>query len=133
MGISDSSLAIKIGHILEAFQPRTLIIERPLEDCLSSFDTYMDGAGLHVDLDLAKAFAERALLNLSRWSSNPLVKTVKYDALRDYDTVAECLRWLLPDVEFVDLRFLMTLNIQAERTYALSRAQRPHSGWHMTP
>ena len=130
IGISDSGLATQLGRILEELKPRTIIVERPLEDALLSFQKFAAGK-LHVDEKYCRRFAEIALAEIWKYSHHPLVKVVEFAALDDYDTMLDAMNWLLPGQEFPDLKALMTFNIQAKASEVERTSGLPHTNWHL--
>lgn len=106
-GISDSALGFHLDHILETSAPRTLIVERPVEDVIKSLAA-IDVSGD----DYCRLLAEY----LGRQKSHPLVKRVAFSDLADMAVVAECLRWLMPGlgVDMNKLGELQKLNVQAD-------------------
>ena len=131
IGISDSSLPLYLGRILETVKPRTLIIDRPIDEVIESFDDYM--MGTRFDITQGRKWVEECLVELDRHRAHPLVRCVEFDALNDHDTVLDCLKWLVPTHDFMDVRFLMTMNIQVNRDYVMGLVARPHSAWHTSP
>lgn len=131
IGIADSALAPQIGRILDELKPRTLIVQRPAEEAITSFKAYAEKTGLAFDEQACRAFAGTSLKAMERLLGHPLVKTVSFHALDDYDVCLEALQWILPGREFPDLRALMGLNIQVSARRALEDASRQHAGWHM--
>lgn len=131
IGISDSGLAPQLPRILAELQPRTLIVLRPLADAIGSFKAYAARIGLHVDESHCERFTRAAQAGIEAVRGNPLVKTVDYAALDDYNTVRACMEWILPDTDLPDLRTLMNFNIQVAAQHIRKIASEPHSGWHL--
>lgn len=133
IGISDSGLAPQAGRILEELKPRTLIIERPLDEALRSFQAFTKNTSLHVDEAHCRRFAEIAMASLDKVRHHPLVKVVDFAALDDYEKMLGAMQWLLPDREFPDLRALMGFNIQVKTSEIERTANLPHTNWHLEP
>lgn len=129
VGVSDSALSLHLGRILRELEPRTLIVERPISDVVASMDNYM--AGLPNNGFDGHAYLMALCREIEAHRSHPLVKMVAFDDLDDYGTVSDCLKWLLPDVDFPDLKFLMTMKIEVRRDYVLGLVARGHNLWHM--
>lgn len=130
VGMSDAALGFQISRILEEIEPRTLIVERSVEDVKRSFLKFISGVdlqGFEVTVHLNKLAAR-----LDAAKSHPLVKVVPYAKLNDVETVKFLFHWLLRgqcDLSRVDT--LMRLNIQVTRDAALLEAKMKHSGWHL--
>lgn len=131
IGISDSCLALHTERILNDLSPRTLLIERPLEDVMRSYAAYASRTGITMIEQVSRQRAEDASSALGRIKDHPLVQVVKYGALDDYDVVLSSMRWLLPHREFPDLRSLMTFNIQVAAKHIQNLICMPHNGWHL--
>lgn len=133
VGISDSALTLQLDRILEVVQPRTLLVERPIEDVLASFRKYLASTPHLVDDTVGREYLETLQRGIDRFRAHPLVRTVAFDQLTSYRTVRELLEWLVPGEEFPDLPALMHMNIQVDRAYCIDRANQPHNGWHHRP
>lgn len=131
IGISDSCLAPHVERILADMQPRTLIIERPLEDVMRSYADYAARTGISMVEANARRHAEASVRALNGVKRHHLVKIVSFAALDDYAEVLAAMRWLLPHRDFPDLRTLMTFNIQVSAKHVQELAAKPHNGWHM--
>lgn len=131
MGISDSGLAPQAGRILEELKPRTLIIERPLDEAVASFRAFARKTSLHVDEAHCRRFSEISLRALGQVRRHPLVKAVDFHALDDYEVMMDAMSWLLPGREFPDLKALMTFNIQIKASEIERTANLPHTNWHL--
>lgn len=107
-GVSDSSMGLHLPEILSASCPRTLIIERPLNDVLRSLEA--------ARVTGARRYCEVLSKRLAAIEPNELVMRVKYDALADSHVVARCLRWLMPGlgVDMNKLEELKKMNVQAD-------------------
>lgn len=130
VGISDSCLSLQLERIIEEIGPRILLVSRPIEDILASFRRYLDGTPNIVDEAVGRDYLGELQLQMDRFRMHPLVRNISFDAMGDYSTVHETLRWLVPDADFPDLRPLMRMNIQVDRSYCLEMAARAHNGWH---
>lgn len=130
IGISDSCLVPLLSDILDDFAPRTLIVERQLAQAMQSFRAYAERVGLAINEAEILRVSGLAIRAMEQAKSHRLVKTVSFDALDDYDTVLEAMRWLLPDREFPDLRTLMTFNVQVSSKHIRDAVAAKHSGWH---
>lgn len=129
VGVSDSGLMFQLGKILAEISPRTLIIKRPIDDVVRSFERYLDG----VEFD---PLAMRRMLSridhcADQFKTHPLVKTVSFDALRDWTVVEDCYRWLMPNNPHKPSRELQHTNIQVEIGHALAQMRKPHTQWHL--
>lgn len=131
IGISDSALAPQIGRILEELKPRTLIIERPVDDTIESFRAYAAKTGLHVDEESCRKFARASFEALGKVMAHPLVKTVSFDALDDYAVMLDAMNWLLPGTELPDFRTLMGFNIQVSAAGIEKTIGLRHTRWHL--
>lgn len=125
MGVSDSALGFHLGAILEAVQPRTLLIQRPVSDVVDSLRHRLGYtvADWHHNL----CVLDRAL---NTGVGHPLVKTVGYDDLKDPTVLADAIDWLVPGHSPIAIE-LKHMNVQADVAYSVEVARRPHSLWHM--
>lgn len=128
-GMSDSALCPQLPRILSDIGPRTLIVERPLEESLFSFSAWAGKYSIAVDLDACRRIARLSLAAVEAARSHPLVKCVGYSDLQSPDVVMECLHWLLPGHDFPDARALMGMNIQIMPDLAIRRARKLRSLW----
>lgn len=114
-GISDSSLGFHLEKILAEIKPRTLVIERPVDEVESSLERILPAMSNYTAL---------LVEYLTPFLDHPLVRRVPYAALEDSETVVECLRYLMPhaDVSLVKIAELQRLNIQTdmERTIRMA-------------
>lgn len=131
IGISDSSLAPQAERILEELAPRTLVIDRPVEDAIRSFINYAARAGISVNEARIRQISEQTLAGLDKVRRHPLVRAVDFRGLDDYAEVMVSVRWLLPDADLPDLKALMTFNIQVAAKHIRAVTARPHNGWHL--
>lgn len=107
VGIADSALGFHLGVFLDRVGPRVLIVERDIRE---------------VEASLAAAFPDLRRTNycdllaarLRPYRDHPQVKTVRYDDLDDRDTVIDCLKHLIPGMNFAPSRIaeLQKMNIQ---------------------
>lgn len=132
-GVSDSSLASMAPRILSELKPRTLIIDRPVEDCVRSYAEYAARHGMPFFEAACTEMARRSLVALDTVRDHPLVCTVAYDALHDHAVMYRAMEWILPGREFPDLRQLMAMNIQVNDPEPLIAAAGAHTGWHLEP
>lgn len=130
VGISDSCLSLQLERVLEVVSPRVLLVERPIEDILRSFRGYMAGLLHGFDYNIGREYLLELQAQIDRFRGHPLVRTMAFEDLTDYDKTLETLSWLVPGTDFPDLRSLMHMNIQVDRVYCLERANQPHNGWH---
>lgn len=128
VGVSDSALVLQLGRILEEIRPRTIIISRPPEDVVRSFDLYMSGTGLRI---AGQRHCEMAWPVLESYRSHPLVGWLDFDDAGDPQSVWEALHWLMPNAEFPKLLELMHMNVQVDRDWVLEEARKPHTNWHL--
>lgn len=131
IGVSDSGLALYAPEILADLNPRTLIIERSLDDVIASFLAYAKHTSIVVDEARSRKFAQRCLDALDRIKSHPQVKTASFESLDDYATMLCAMRWLLPGRDFPDLRELMRMNIQLSHREIEREVGLPHTKWHL--
>lgn len=129
MGVSDSALALHIGRVLADFQPRTLIIERDIDDVLVSFERCM-GAEIHpsqrghIVIGLRRCREE-----LNAWKDHHLVRTVKFEALQNFDVLQGVFAWLVPGKPIEELRQLAHMNIQCDPAHAMEMAKLGRGRW----
>lgn len=130
IGMSDSALSLQLDRILDVLNPRTLLIERPIPQVTMSLRKYLNGSKVAFDYDLGVKYLGKMQEKIDQFRHHPSVRTVKFDELRNYDTVLNLLKWLVPGEEFCDLKSLMTMNIQADRDYVLGLLEKPHTHWY---
>lgn len=130
VGVSDSALTLQLDRILETVAPRTLIIDRPIPQVMASFQRYLEKSPMVFDYDLGRAYLGQIQSEMEKFRSHPLVRTVEFDALDDFDATQEIINWLAPGIEILDLRQMMHMNIQVDLGYALSLLDSPHTHWH---
>lgn len=133
VGVSDSALALQAGRVLAELKPKTLIVERPVDECLKSYQRYAEAAGWPTNPDATRELFESMVGALEAIKSDPLVLSVPYDELRTRAGVAKCLQWLLPGREFPDLQMLMGMNIQVMPVVVEAAIKRGHNMWHTQP
>lgn len=131
VGVSDSVLVFQLERILEEIKPRTLLIERPLDEIIYSMRRFLDGMSIIVDYKAGMQLLKDWALELDKFRGHPLVKTVEFSALTDHELVNDLLTWLVPDTEFVDLKSLMKMNIQVTKAYVQEQASSPHAHWYL--
>jgi hypothetical protein len=131
IGVSDSALANQVSKILSHLKPRTLIVDRPKEDAILSFASYMRRACLDVDFERCRQLADVSLKALDAVRGNPLVKSVQFDDLRDYNVMLACMEWLLPNRDFPDLKTLMDFDIQVSAHAVKKMPYIQHTLWHL--
>lgn len=109
VGISDHSMGFHLAEIMERVAPRTLIIERPIEDVVESLRKIgIRDAGRYCELLLKRMeAAENA-------ETRKLIRRVKFADLGHTATTAASLFFLMPDgiLDFTKLGRLQPLNIQ---------------------
>lgn len=132
IGISDSALSLQTGRILDELKPRTLVIIRPVQDYVASLVKYATGNKIKFSEEWCREFGERSAASLAAIKSHPLVKTVKYSALDDFSVMEACMKWVLPNAEFPDLKPLMGMNIQVAVVEARRIANSEHNSWHLS-
>jgi hypothetical protein len=129
IGVSDSSLVMQMGRILSEIGPRTVIIDRDIEEVVHSINCYIAPAGYEWD-SRAHCFAAQA--ELEKYRGHPLVSWVDYDDLKDIDFVEAVLKWLMPTATFPKLAELIHMNIQVDRDWIFERVQgMVHNNWHL--
>jgi hypothetical protein len=133
VGISDSALTLQLDRILSEIRPRTLLIERPIPQVMASMRKYFKGAELMLDYDEGRRYLGRLAEKIDQFRTCDLVRTVAFEALKDYDTVLDLITWLAPGIDLLDLRTLMHFNIQADRDHVIDLIKRPHTHWYREP
>lgn len=130
VGVSDSAVAPQLGRVLAEIGPRTLMVVRDRVDVEKSLDGYF--AGCTFDRDAGARYLQETEDQLSKWAGHDLVKCVRFEALADYDVVADCFNWLMPGNPFAPREELMHMNVQVALAYALTESAKPHSHWYRT-
>ena len=114
VGISDHGLGFWLAEIMDRLAPRTLIIERPMEEVKAS----LTRIGV-TQTNMCELLLEKLAV------VHPRVMRVPYAALESVETVTRCLRHLMPtvNVNASRIRELQRLNIQADVKTTLADAQ----------
>jgi hypothetical protein len=104
VGIADHGLGFHLPEIMRRADPRTLIIQRPVDEVNSSLARLGLPATNFCDL-LRQALAY----------DHPRIMRVPYAALADSWVVLDCLRWLMPEevINRSQIARLQARNIQA--------------------
>lgn len=107
IGIADSAFGFHLSEILHDIRPRTLVIERPQADVAASLGKLSTRQTNYCDLLAAR---------IEEFKSHLLVKTISFSALRDNETVLECLDWLMPGLYFdrAKIEQLQNMNITVD-------------------
>lgn len=118
IGVSDSCLGLHVAPILERWQPRTLIVERPMMDVATS----LVNAKLPVSLKALGILQSR----LDACHENPLVRVVPFESLNDLSVVLAVLEHLLPGalVDKAKVARMMDMNVQASTERSRHATQR---------
>lgn len=121
-GNSDSACGLQVGRILSELKPRTLVIERSVEDvAMSLVRIYGPRTGLFAHLE-----GLRDALSIA----HPLIKRIAFDDLADRDALIEAAEWLSPGSGEA-VASLSDMNIQVTRNYAEALTDLPHTLWHL--
>jgi len=121
-GNSDSACGLQVARILSDVAPRTLVIERPVEDvALSLVRIYGPRIGLFAHLE-----GLREALSVA----HPLIKRIAFDDLNDRDALIEAAEWLSPGSGKA-VASLSNMNIQVTREHAEALTGIPHTLWHL--
>ena len=98
-GVSDSAAGFWIEWILEHIKPRTVVVERPLEEVEKSLETLLPG--------LPKTnYCDLLLENFKKVKNHPLVMRVPFDSLSDTRVMQKVFWHLRPGDVFDEGRFL---------------------------
>jgi len=105
LGVSDHGLGFHLPEIMDRIAPRTLIIERPVDEVNASLALLGLPASNFCDL----------LMEVLDTCRHPNILRVKYAHLKSPEVVGRCLKHLMPDakVSWERLFCLQRLNIQA--------------------
>lgn len=133
VGISDSAMMFQLPRILQEIKPRTLLVERRIPDVLSSLKRYFHGTNYMLDYDEGRKYLGKIQGIIDEHRSHPMVRTVKFEDLRDYETVKALIDWLAPGIEVLDLKSLMRMNIQVDVSYVMGLLRQPHTQWYREP
>lgn len=121
-GNSDSGCGLHVRRILAEIAPRTLVIERPVDDvAMSLVRLYGPRLGLCAHLEEL-----RDALSLS----HPLIKRVAFNDLKDREALIEAAEWLSPGSGEA-VASLSEMNIQVTKAHAEALTVRPHTLWHL--
>jgi hypothetical protein len=114
VGVSDSAMGLCLPQVIDAFGPKTLIIERPLDEVVNAA---MEFAGRRLPISAALLKEEFAALKGTLEFQHPLIKRVRYADLADIGILAGCFDWL--GVKPHMLPQLMHMNVQSDLEYNL--------------
>lgn len=89
-GVCDSGLGLYLPGILESVKPRTLIIERPMEEVMKSLHRYVQPVAM--DWDTVRE--QLTLLSKALQFEHLLIKRVAFKDLDSLEAVRSCLDWL---------------------------------------
>lgn len=129
MGISDSALAMFTGQILADFSPRTLIVERDIDQVVASFERVTGSPASNQ----TRARLEQCRFQLSRWKHHHLVRTVKFESLRDVHILKSVFAWLVPYKPLAEIQQLAHMNIQSEPRHMMAVAAQGRGRWVFNP
>ena len=115
-GVSDSRASLHLAEIYSRFEPRTLIIERPKFDVLTSAIRYTDG----MPGDWRAVQSMLGAMEARLAFQHPAIKRVAYDDLNDIAVVRDCLEWL-GVAEPPNLEQLMHMRIESDLAWNLAR------------
>jgi hypothetical protein len=128
-GISDAALGFQLKRIVREIGPRTLIVERDIDDVMGSFLKYMADVPIRLRVleDHLKLLQDR----LEQVHSDPLVRRIRYESLSDLNAVKWAMAWLKPGVDTSRAADVMRMNVQVNRKHALEEITQTHTGWHL--
>jgi hypothetical protein len=128
-GISDAALGFQLKRIVREIGPRTLIVERDIDDVMGSFLKYMADVPIRLRVleDHLKLLQDR----LEQVHSDPLVRRIRYESLSDLNAVKWAMAWLKPGVDTSRASDVMRMNVQVNRKHALEELTQTHTGWHL--
>lgn len=132
VGMSDSTLTLQLDRIMDAVKPRTLMIDRPLDEVERSLERYMEGAGHAINAEAGRNYLLSLAAKMDEFRDHPLIKTVQFSELESRSVLLECLDWILPGMEFPDLDHLMKMNIQVRRDYVINQLKQSRVLWYMS-
>lgn len=118
VGVADSCLGLHAAEVLKLHAPRTLIVDRPLEDVATS----LARASLPVSMTALQVLKRR----LDAVRDHPLARVVDYARLNDVEEVCRALEFLLPGAVIDSSRAarLVGMNIQTSVADAKADAER---------
>ena len=124
IGISDHALGFQLKRILEDVGPRTLIIDRDIDECVQSLKAF--------DVD-AERFCFELAESIDACLPHPLVKVVDFSEVSA--TLPDCLKWLVPDAEINPRKIAqirdMKIEADIEIVYRKLKAAKDHSHWYL--
>lgn len=129
-GVCDAALGFQLKRLIDELSPRALIIERDVDDAKASFLRYMEGVPLR--LSLLHEHADLLQSRMAEVLTHKLVRSLRYEALHDVNSVKWAMDWLVPGCDTSRVEEMMRLNIQVERRHALKEASE-HNGWFLRP
>lgn len=127
VGVSDSGLGLQIARVLEEIQPRTLIVERDMEEVRRSLAAYM--RGVPYDTALGDAFLHKIQSSLDAVARHPLVLRLPYEKLRHPEAVQHAFAWLCPGLDTSHIPALMRLNVQVDRSALMDEIRDAGDHW----
>jgi len=105
VGVADSSLGFFIDRILDQFSPRTVIVERQLDDV----EHTLAGWGLP-----ASNYCELLKDKLEAAFTHPLAMRVPFEALDDWRWAQQIHAHLVPGLNFDETRFYEFVKLQID-------------------
>lgn len=109
VGISDSTLGLHLSRIVTEIAPRTLVIDRPVDEVVRSYANYSGASERGVAFHHAERLAD---LKLALMVEHPLIKRVNFDDLENVAVVRDCLDWLGVNGAMADQ--MMGMNVQVD-------------------
>ena len=122
LGISDSGLGFHIEWILENVKPRTLIIERDVEEVKASLKEHMGVPMEHF------YYCELLHETLAQFRNHPLVKWVSFNSLVHKRVMQDIYWWLMPGSAFDEERWeqFANLHIEVDLPKIIERTKKYH-------
>jgi hypothetical protein len=127
VGVSDSGLGLQIDRVLDEIQPRTLIVERDMEQVRHSLTAFMQG--IAYNQALGDAFLHRLQQALDAVARHPLVLRLPYEKLASAEAVQHAFAWLCPGLDMAHVPALMRLNVQVDRAALLEEIAGQSEHW----
>lgn len=122
-GNSDSACGLHAARILAEIAPRTLIIQRPVAEVVTSLRRFLGHPLPGVETALESLQHALAI-------EHPLIKRVRFADLTDRDALIEAVEWLVPG-HGETAAALADVNVQVSRARLAELANTPHTLWHM--
>lgn len=128
VGVSDSGMAPLLGRILEEVKPRTLIVQRDINEVQASLERAFKGYNL--DTKAGFNFLKQSVVHLQRHANHPLVRLIRADA--GLDEIHAAYRWLMPGNPQPFKEELFHMIVTVDPVYVMGPVVAAYPSWQRT-